>query len=418
MEPKATQNNRSIKGLILLFIFSPIFSLAQVGIGTTSPNSSAKLQVDADPSSNAKGFLPPRVSLSATNLIAPFTSTPASGILVYNLATAGTSPDIVTPGYYFYDGSKWQRLTNQQPYYIVTFDGTDPNSGASNFSGTTQRYDYIYLSNTNNSQWTWNGSTYVTYSAPPSTPWYLSGGSNDAGSNKRGSIYRDGKIGIGGNTQPIATVDVRSNPTSATDPGVGYIGLGTTTEMPGAAGSGALRYSTSSGGVMQYSNGTSWNTLTSTVQRANVYASRLSINRVTISDQSGSSMSDFNIVSGPGISNFNQSTGVYTAPRDGLYTISAGMAVNVGPSRRNNGLIHFLVIMTNVGTAVQTEVCNQSIPMNPSINGFMSFNISCSVPLLSTHTLHVFMWNDSGDIAEVWLDPQHQGRYYLSITEN
>ena len=51
MEPKATQNNRSIKGLILLFIFSPIFSLAQVGIGTTSPNSSAKLQVDADPSS-------------------------------------------------------------------------------------------------------------------------------------------------------------------------------------------------------------------------------------------------------------------------------------------------------------------------------------------------------------------------------
>lgn len=418
MKQKTRQTICSIKGIFLLLMFCPMITLAQVGIGTNNPSASAKLQIDADPSSDAKGLLPPRISLSAANLIAPFTSTPAPGILIYNLATAGTSPDNVTPGYYYYDGSRWQRLINQAPYFIVTFDGTNPNSGASNFSGITQRSDYIYLSNTNNTQWTWNGAAYVTYTAPPSTPWYLSGGTDDAGSNKIASIYRDGKVGIGGNTQPNATLDVRSNPTSTSDPGVGYIGLGTTTETAGNAGSGALRYSTISGGVIEYSNGTSWNTLSSTVQRANVYASRLSNTRFSIFNNSGSSMNDFNIVSGPGMSNFDQTTGVYTAPRNGLYTISAGMAVNVGPSRSNTGLIHFLIIMTNPGTGIQTEVCNQSIPTNPSINGFMSFNISCSVPLLATHTLHVFMWNDSGDAAEVWLDSQHQGRYYLSVTEN
>ena len=53
------------------------------------------------------------------------------------------------------------------------------------------------MSSVDNSQWTYNGSAYVTYSPPASTAWYLSGGSNDAGSNKTGSVYRTGKVGIG-----------------------------------------------------------------------------------------------------------------------------------------------------------------------------------------------------------------------------
>jgi len=78
---------------------------AQVGIGTTSPDASAKLQIDA----TTMGLLPPRVSLTATNATSPVTS-PATGLLVYNIATAGTSPNNVTPGYYFYSGSAWVRL--------------------------------------------------------------------------------------------------------------------------------------------------------------------------------------------------------------------------------------------------------------------------------------------------------------------
>ena len=75
---------------------------ANVGIGTSTPNTSANLDVTA----SDKGMLIPRVSLTASNLAGPIT-TPAISLLVYNTATAGTFPNNVTPGYYYWDGTKW-----------------------------------------------------------------------------------------------------------------------------------------------------------------------------------------------------------------------------------------------------------------------------------------------------------------------
>ncbi len=93
-------------GLILLV--HAYLSNAQVGIGTISPNASAKLEI----SSSDKGFLPPRVVLTANNLAGPISS-PATGLLIYNSATAGSGSTKVTPGYYYYDGSNWQRFESQ-----------------------------------------------------------------------------------------------------------------------------------------------------------------------------------------------------------------------------------------------------------------------------------------------------------------
>lgn len=79
-----------------------IYSHAQVGIGTSSVNASAKLQIDA----SDKGFLPPRVGLTGTTDVSTIAS-PATALFVYNYNTAGISPNNVTPGYYYYDGTKW-----------------------------------------------------------------------------------------------------------------------------------------------------------------------------------------------------------------------------------------------------------------------------------------------------------------------
>lgn len=81
---------------------------AQTGIGTTTPNASAKLDVTA----TDKGFLPPRVALTASNAFAPITGTAASavGLLIYNTATAGTIPNNVVPGYYYWNGSSWVQI--------------------------------------------------------------------------------------------------------------------------------------------------------------------------------------------------------------------------------------------------------------------------------------------------------------------
>lgn len=94
--------------IVLLFIYSG--SYAQTGIGTTTPNASAKLEI----ASTTQGFLPPRVALTATNVFSPIvgTSSAATGLLVYNTASAGTAPNNVVPGYYYWNGTIWVQISN------------------------------------------------------------------------------------------------------------------------------------------------------------------------------------------------------------------------------------------------------------------------------------------------------------------
>lgn len=98
------------KGILIsvVTVFCIWQSNAQTGIGTTTPNASAKLDVSA----TDKGFLPPRVALTATNAFSPITGTSsaAAGLLIYNTATAGTAPTNVVPGYYYWNGSAWVQI--------------------------------------------------------------------------------------------------------------------------------------------------------------------------------------------------------------------------------------------------------------------------------------------------------------------
>ena len=99
-----------MKKTILLFLgFTFLFissnASAQVGIGTTTPRGAL------DISSSTNGFIPPQVALTSVNMAAPIVNPQggilASGTIVYNTAIAGSSPNNVTPGYYFWDGSVW-----------------------------------------------------------------------------------------------------------------------------------------------------------------------------------------------------------------------------------------------------------------------------------------------------------------------
>lgn len=118
-------------GLIIVFCFSILFTNAQTGIGTTTPNASAKLDVYA----TNKGFLPPRIALLGTTDVATITS-PATGLVVYNTNTAGSSPNAVVPGYYYWDGTKWNGLVDQGA--LQSFSGYAPNYAQSNASSVTR----------------------------------------------------------------------------------------------------------------------------------------------------------------------------------------------------------------------------------------------------------------------------------------
>jgi hypothetical protein len=109
-----------------LVFFVTLTTNAQIGIGTSSPSASAKLEI----SSTSRGFLLPRVALTGTADIATIAS-PATALLVYNTATAGTSPNNVTPGFYFYSGAAWVRIvtptdnvTNVTGTVVVSNGGT------------------------------------------------------------------------------------------------------------------------------------------------------------------------------------------------------------------------------------------------------------------------------------------------------
>ena len=203
-------NNKNMKTpLLFFFILIASVSFAQVGIGTANPNASAQLEVN----STTKGFLPPRVSLTGTNVAGPISS-PATGLMVYNTATAGTSPSNVTPGLYYYDGAKWQRVINQQPDATISFDKATPTTSGVVFTPNVQNStDYIYISSVDNSNWTYNGSIYVTYTPNPSTAWFRQSTTNvDAGSDKTNGIYRTGNVGIGdfATSSPSTKLEVKS----------------------------------------------------------------------------------------------------------------------------------------------------------------------------------------------------------------
>jgi len=75
-------------------------------VGINSDNSTPDPSAGLDVSFTNKGFLPPRVALTAINSAIPVVA-PAIGLLIYNTAIAGTPPNNVTPGYYGWNGTKW-----------------------------------------------------------------------------------------------------------------------------------------------------------------------------------------------------------------------------------------------------------------------------------------------------------------------
>lgn len=125
------------KLLFIVFVMLPMFMLAQQVIVTddaayTTPAGGAILDVK----STNMGFLPPRVALTGTS-DASTISSPATGLMIYNTATAGN----VTPGYYFNSGTPaapvWSRVMNTDLTNGMSFqsDGSPILNGtASNFT--------------------------------------------------------------------------------------------------------------------------------------------------------------------------------------------------------------------------------------------------------------------------------------------
>ena len=150
-----------MKKITILFLLLSTRIFAQTGIGTTTPNASAKLDVF----STNKGFLPPRVTLTAVSDISTISS-PAEGLLVYNIGSVG-----LQAGYYYWNGANWATIATatlagnavaasdlvklyQESY--ATTSGKVPSSDGFSFTvPASGRYEF----NFNSTGWNSNGST-------------------------------------------------------------------------------------------------------------------------------------------------------------------------------------------------------------------------------------------------------------------
>lgn len=94
--------------LSLITLVSFTNMTAQVGVGNTTP--AGALDLNPTVATNF-GFVPPRVALTALNAQAPVLNPQGgvipNGTIVWNTATTGTLPNNVSPGLYYWNGSKW-----------------------------------------------------------------------------------------------------------------------------------------------------------------------------------------------------------------------------------------------------------------------------------------------------------------------
>jgi hypothetical protein len=169
--------NHLVALLITANCLLPIFSAAQIGVGINyagaSPNSSALLDIDAG-TGIKRGLLIPRIALvSSTD--ATTIASPATSLMVYNTATAGSSPNNVMPGYYYWNGSKWISISGGSGGNDWSLLGNAGTVDGTNFIGTTDNIPFnIRVNNQKAGRVDPVGPTFLGYQA---------GNSNTSASN-------------------------------------------------------------------------------------------------------------------------------------------------------------------------------------------------------------------------------------------
>ena len=107
---------------LALWAASQLVTQAQVGVGTTTPDASAQLDI----TSTTLGLLPPRMTQAQREAIAKPDNKPAAGLLVYQ--TDGS------PGLYIYDGTAWSTFNGKVPA-TLTLSTSAPLTGGGALAG-------------------------------------------------------------------------------------------------------------------------------------------------------------------------------------------------------------------------------------------------------------------------------------------
>jgi hypothetical protein len=137
-----------MKNSLYLLFFITTLSNAQVGIGTTTP--AGALDLNPTVATNF-GLVTPRVALTSILVEAPVVNPQGgaipTGTVVYNTATAGTSPNNVGPGLYFWNGVRWVSFEGSPGGLDWSLTGNTGTVATTNFIGTSDAIDFVTRTN-------------------------------------------------------------------------------------------------------------------------------------------------------------------------------------------------------------------------------------------------------------------------------
>jgi hypothetical protein len=175
-------------------------SSGSAGIGTTSPNASALLEVK----STSKGILIPRMTLIQRNAI----TSPATGLLIYQTNS--------TPGFYYYSGTAWTAVTQKIKAWSLTGNsGTNPST---NFIGTTDAQPLMFRINNTK-------AGYIDYNTGAVGLGYLSLNSNTATGNTAVGYEAGYSITSGSNNTAIGSSALLSDSSGIQNTATGTFAL-------------------------------------------------------------------------------------------------------------------------------------------------------------------------------------------------
>lgn len=108
--------------LILLFITVGTFAQVLIDDGSTGGSISIDDGAILQLKSSNKGLMIPNVALQSRNDITTI-EFPTTGLWVFNTGVSGTGEDRVSPGFYFWDSGRWEKMFNEG--FTVQYEQTE-----------------------------------------------------------------------------------------------------------------------------------------------------------------------------------------------------------------------------------------------------------------------------------------------------
>ncbi|GEQ85526.1 hypothetical protein ULMS_10340 [Patiriisocius marinistellae] len=115
--------NYFLAQFLLIILTASVGTSAQVVIPDSTENHTIDNGAIFQLKSENKGLMIPKISLQSRNDITTIPATLVEGLWIYNTSNLGSGLNKVSPGFYFWDGNRWEKMFNEG--FTVQYEQTE-----------------------------------------------------------------------------------------------------------------------------------------------------------------------------------------------------------------------------------------------------------------------------------------------------